>query len=167
MDRLLIYQISATNLGKLLMPDELWYNQHYHMTRQQPRISLNRRLLSSKLVLLIGIVVLIGIGATLAKEVHKSYRIHQEIEHIRAEVNRLERHHQELLASLEYFKTDSFKEREARQKLGLQKDGETAVAIPLPKAIVLDEEVVSGSNSQHIQPVSNPRKWWNYFFTFN
>ncbi|HVY68202.1 MAG TPA: septum formation initiator family protein, partial [Patescibacteria group bacterium] len=64
----------------------------------------------------------------------------------------------ELNQSLQYLNSPSFKERVAREQLNLKKEGETVYGF---------SEADSASSTALAVPtdgLSNPAKWWNYFF---
>lgn len=129
--------------------------------------SIAYRFLSSKAVLVGSLAILTLIGITLTKEVYRNYEINREIRVIKENVKNLELRNKELTSLLEYFETDSFREREARQKLNLQKEGEIAVAIPSSRSNTIDLKKIAQLSEQGNQPnqnPSNPIKWWNYFF---
>lgn len=96
------------------------------------------------------------------RELVSRYMINQEIEKVKSEINTLERKNKELSGLVEYLNTDAFKEIQARQNLGMQKDGETAVSIEsLPDNATNEVELV---NNNDVKDKSNMEKWWQYFF---
>lgn len=101
-------------------------------TRKRKQSSAFRSLMSSKLILIIGFILLALISVALTKELMRKHKVNQEIELVKEEIDRLERKNEELAALVDYLNTDSFKEIQARQSLNLQKEGETAVAITDP-----------------------------------
>ncbi|MDP2918238.1 MAG: hypothetical protein Q8N68_01940, partial [bacterium] len=71
-----------------------------------------------------------------------------------------------------YFSTDAFREKMARQKLNLQRPGETVVALPVKKE---GEKIILGSEDNYSESsenaddaenfLANGKKWWHYFFS--
>lgn len=105
---------------------------------------------------------MIFIAMGLVREIVSRYMVNQEIAKIQTEINSLERKNQELSGLVEYLNTDAFKEIQARQNLGMQKDGETAVSIEsLPDNINAQVTVLEDNNESE---KSNLEKWWEYFF---
>ncbi|MEW6407835.1 MAG: septum formation initiator family protein [Patescibacteria group bacterium] len=115
-----------------------------------------------KLITFIGFIILIFVALALSKEIYRRYQINQEIKSIQEEIERLEKRNQELQALVDYLNSDSYKEIQARQNLGLQKPGEQAIAVQ-PAPPNLDVEL-QASNREEEKNLTNPEKWWNYFF---
>lgn len=123
-----------------------------------------KRRMIFKLLNVVGFIALIFVSIALGKEIYRRYQINQEIKKAKQEISDLEKKNHELQALIDYLNTDSFKEIQTRQNLGLQKEGETAVAIE-PGIFAAQEsnnEVTFESNN--IKESSNIRKWWDYFF---
>lgn len=115
-----------------------------------------------KLIIFIGFVILIFVALALSKEIYRRYQINQEIKSIKEEIERLEKRNQELQALVDYLNSDSYKEIQARQNLGLQKPGEQAVAVqPAPPNLDVEAQTL---NHEEEKNLLNPQKWWNYFF---
>ncbi|MDZ4248137.1 MAG: septum formation initiator family protein [Patescibacteria group bacterium] len=110
--------------------------------------------------LLIFVYLLLGSG----KLIYENYRVHQDEKILAHEVDELEQRNLELKSLLAYYRTDSYKEKEARARLGYQQPGERVVVVPRPK----NEELVSitqpGERAQPATPPSNPEQWLEYFF---
>ena len=110
--------------------------------------------------LLIFVYLLLGSG----KLIYENYRVHQDEKVLSHEVDELEQRNLELKSLLAYYRTDSYKEKEARARLGYQEPGERVVVVPKPK----NEELVSitqpGERARPATPPSNPQQWWEYFF---
>ncbi|MDD3887367.1 MAG: septum formation initiator family protein [Patescibacteria group bacterium] len=131
---------------------------------------MKKRLLTKKwslrLITVTGLVFVIFIAMGLVRELVNRYMVNQEIEKIQAEINTLERKNKELGGLVDYLNTDAFKEIQARQNLGMQKDGETAVSIESLPDNMNSVVELSQDNSDQKNKL-NIEKWWNYFFTNN
>jgi cell division protein FtsB len=136
---------------------------------------LKTKFLSSRVFIIIGICLLVFIGFSLGKETYRNYQIEKEIQALEEEISGLEKNNDNLTRLIEYFKTESYQEKEARQKLGLQKEGEKVVVITEENIESEELEMESAENSieefnqsEEIQEeeISNPRKWWNFIFTW-
>ncbi len=109
----------------------------------------------SKLFLGVVIVLLLIAFGLELQQWRGRQAINNEISHLVAEQQSLEKKNVDLEQSLQYFSSDSYKEKLAREQLGLKKDGEIVVNFPKtnePAATV-----------QLLSPESNPKKWWQYF----
>lgn len=119
-----------------------------------------------KLITFVGFVILIFVAIALGKEIYRRYQINQEIKGVKDEIERLEKRNRELQALVDYLNSDSYKEIQARQNLGLQKPDEQAVAVQ-PAPPNLDIAAQTASAKEEKKNLSNPEKWWNYFFETN
>lgn len=133
-----------------------------------------KKILSSKIFLFIVVFILIFLLIGLIKETYRKHQLTSEINELRSNIDKLEGDNQQLVDLMDYFKEDSYLEKEARIKLNLKKPGETVVV--LSKDIIDGVEIVrSGSldeeenkeadleNNDSVE-VTNYWKWWEYFF---
>lgn len=108
------------------------------------------------------VVIVLLLGSALSKEIYREYKIKKEIETLKSEIGSMEKDNYELSQLLDYYKTNEYKEAEARKRLNLKAEGEQVVMIDEKKASV--EEVKAAEEAAQQAGVSNPTKWWNYFF---
>jgi len=116
-------------------------------------------LIFSKFFLIFCIVLFLFILFNLAKGTIKNFKVDSEIKDLKNEVSNLERQNQEYSQLINYFKSENFIEQEAKLKLGLKKEGENLVVIPQNESGTSIE-----NSSKDNDQLSNPRKWWIYFF---
>lgn len=107
----------------------------------------------------IGTLALFYMFFIVGKISYQNYTINQRINSLKSEVVSLEKDNKELRDNIEYYKTDAYKEKVARQRLGLKMPGESVVVI------VPEEEGEEEKNE--VKRDSNPQKWWNFFFSKN
>lgn len=87
---------------------------------------------------------------------------------IQKEIEELNNKEAELLKLQGYYSSDEFLEKEARRILSYQKPGEEVYVVISKKRndpeinIKNGFKVIEGNGDQ--EEVSNPTKWWNYFF---
>jgi len=115
------------------------------------------------LFLLIVVLVLATLFVSLGKNFVRSYENKKEISFLEDEVKRLEGRNKELSLLIDFFKTNSFAEEEARLKFGLGKQGESVIVIPGNNEV--DGEKID--KKEQIEEVPNFKKWWYYFFKVN
>lgn len=127
-----------------------------------PKKTLKERILTSKLLFVVMLVILAFIVFALSKEILRRHQIDEEIKSMEEEVEGLEKENTELSGLLDYYNTQTFKEKEARKRLGLRKDGEKAVALPTTKKNPVEE--LETSEEQKGEELSNFQRWWDYFF---
>jgi len=112
--------------------------------------------------LIIGIIALVYLAVLVGKSVYTNYKTDQKIKELKTELDALETENKNLQNQIAYYQTESFKEKEARRKLGLVKPDE--------KVVILQNEPQSSSSTLPNNPSeqSGPRKpnyqlWWEYF----
>ncbi|MBI4363508.1 MAG: septum formation initiator family protein [Candidatus Doudnabacteria bacterium] len=104
-------------------------------------------------VLILGLIFVLVIAIKLMSQ--KS-DVESEIDKLQEQSDKISKENAELAELINYLKTDTYKERQAREQLNLKKEGEHVVV--LPKIEDLD------SAQSNTEKISNPRKWINYFF---
>ncbi len=120
-----------------------------------------KNILTSKYVLVVGLIILVFISVSFTKELLRRYKINQEISDLQTEVETLEERNAELAEVIQYLNSSAWQEKEARTKLNLQEEGETVVITPYQNNNKQASETIIVSQPQ--PKVSNPRKWANYF----
>lgn len=116
-------------------------------------------LLRPKLILAVAAVMLVFILVSLAQELNRRWQYQREVAQLRQAVQQAEQQLTELANLNNYFKTEAYQERLAREKLNYQAPGEKVILIPQAEDSV---QPVSGR-----QPAAAPsiaRRWWDAFF---
>ena len=111
----------------------------------------------SKLFLGAAIIVLLGVFALELQQWQQRRKINAEINHLKEEQASLEAKNNALQQSLQYFSSENYQEKLAREQLGLKKEGELVINFP-PSGIP------TGDEQPPEQPMSNAQKWWKYLF---
>lgn len=120
---------------------------------------VSKQALSSRLA----IVGLIGLLAFFGQIKYKQWQSQKAIDEergkLQAQADDLQKKNSELNESLKYLNSPSFKERVARQQLGLKRDGETVYSF--------SEQQVLGQSTTQVEEEKeiNFKKWWDYFFS--
>lgn len=122
----------------------------------------------------IKIIVIVGIVAYLLfltyRAVAYNYRIIAKIDSLKEEISLLESEKEYLESLNVYYATDTYKELEARRKLGLKRADEDVVKIPIdPTRLAQVEQhretiqpTVTDESQNQLETMSNPRKWIKY-----
>ncbi len=79
-----------------------------------------KKILSSKIFLFIVVFILIFLLIGLIKETYRKHQLTSEINELRSNIDKLEGDNQQLIDLMDYFKEDSYLEKEARIKLNLK-----------------------------------------------
>jgi len=125
--------------------------------------SIWRRKAFVRLLIAGGFLLIIFTSFGLGKEIVRRQKINEEIEDTKKNIESLEKKNKELAQMIEYLDTDSFKEIQARQNLGYQREGEVAVSVESSKGSYNQDQ---GTTFDQPPPAnaSSPTKWWKYFF---
>lgn len=113
--------------------------------------------------LIVGVLIVVGIfiSISLAQEMNRRWQVQGEVAALEAEVKTAERKVIELEQLNQYFRTDAFQERLARENLNYSAPGEKVVLIPEEAQA---PETKSGEVVQKTKLDSIPLKWWQTFF---
>ncbi|MBI4029729.1 septum formation initiator family protein [Candidatus Berkelbacteria bacterium] len=111
------------------------------------------------------ILVLVYTLFLLGRSVYFNYQTNQEIRNLKTAISKDKDEVENLKNLIAYYQTESFKELEARRKLGLKKPGEEVVSVP--------ENIASQSLPEKQKPATilekgfespNYQKWWEFVF---
>lgn len=128
---------------------------HERRSSTQP----TRSFLRSRVVLVLGVVVLGFIASSLYREYRRREAAQAEVRAMEEEIRELELQRQRLTDLLEQAETPAFVEREARLRLGLQLPGEEVLIVP-EGAGTPNAERALGTE----EPSSNLARWWRHLF---
>ena len=107
-----------------------------------------------------GVIVLLIVIA-LAQEMNRRFEVQREVQRLEKEVQGMQRQVIELENLNQYFATEDYQERLARENLNYAAEGETVVLIPDKQA---DGELATSDLAVPEDPPSIPLKWWYIFF---
>jgi len=119
--------------------------------------------LKTKLIFITSLIILLIIGFGLTKSWQRDSEVNQEITGLNSSIRDLEKDNLELKELVEYFNSDAYIEEKARIDLGLKKAEEKVVIVSNQREGGVNnvEENFSRINTNNL---SNPEKWWLYFF---
>lgn len=120
------------------------------------------KILSSKILFVFLFLFLIFLGLATGKITAKRNKVNNDIKNLKKEIEDIENQNNNLTSMIEYLDTMSFKEKEARLKLGLQKEGEKTVIITSPYSELQTKEEEEKNTEE--PKYSNTLRWWKYFF---
>jgi len=107
------------------------------------------------------VIIFIGISliVSLSRDVLRLIRASGQVELAEEKLAEAEQKNRELLGEKDYFNSEEFIEKEARNKLNMAKPGETIVVLPQNLA-----ELVGRKEKEVSQEIPNWQKWWGLFF---
>jgi len=112
---------------------------------------------SSLIIFLIIIYLFVVVGRTIATNYESNKQILIEAQTVAA----LEVEVGDIQNKINYYRTSSFKEKEAREKLGYKAPGENVISLPIDQ----ENDKVSDSSISEVKiKTPNYRYWWSYFF---
>lgn len=109
---------------------------------------------------LIGLVVIVYLASILVGTIRRNKDLQREVVSLGKEIEQLQNDQIELAYKVQYYQTDEFKDKEARAKLGLMKEGENVLILPPPAAdSVPAAGASSGATTKH---KSNIASWFDF-----
>lgn len=103
------------------------------------------------------IYLMIVVGRTVVT----NYKSNKDIEKKELKLVEVEAQLHDLKNEINYYQTYSFKEKEARAKLGYKAPGENILSLPIDTE---EEKVADGGLVEAKIRIPNYRLWWQYFF---
>ncbi len=137
------------------------------MTRKEKEKPKTAARLFSGIFFIVGLVVLTLIGIALGREAYRKKQIQKEIESLQSQIRELNKENGELGDLIAYLSTQDFQEKEAREKLNLQKEDEQMIVLKRNVAAREEEADVQDTQDLNIPKVDsapNWEKWWKFFF---
>lgn len=106
------------------------------------------------------------IGVSLGKETYRKRQIQKEIDGLQAQIGQLKQENSDMENLTSYLSSREFQEKEAREKLNLQKSDEKMIV--LRKDVVpQDNQSANSASAPQVPPednTSNYLRWWKHFF---
>lgn len=131
---------------------------------------MNQNFKTKSTTILSKILVYLLIGYTffmVGRSVWENFQLKKQTDNIEQEISKIQAQNKNLENLILYYKSDSFREVEARKKLGLKKPGEVAVAVPAKSANNFQSEVQAQEEGVSEKPkeikTPNYELWWQYF----
>ncbi len=117
-----------------------------------------KKLFSSKVTFLILLILAAILGRQKYQQYKQNQLVEKEKQKIIGQINSLNKKNQEISNSLEYFKSESFKQRVAREQLNLKQPGEEVYSFK-----EANESMAVGNSLAELPKLSNIEKWVKYF----
>jgi len=106
------------------------------------------------------IVIIFFVGFSLVKLWPDKLAVNEEVDNLDKKIQEIEKSNLELAESLEYFKSDSYREREARLRLNYKNPDEKAAFVYREK----EDEIISEDISKIESDTPNFLKWWQWLW---
>jgi cell division protein FtsB len=108
----------------------------------------------------IGILVIAILSVSVFKTIRHNIALKTQVDQLNTRVIALQSEQDDLKYKIEYYKTDSFVEKEARAKLGLQEPGEGVIILPRANETTVPEN----AGQSKAKPKSNLSQWREFLF---
>jgi cell division protein FtsB len=79
---------------------------------------------------IIGLVVIVYLVVYLVQTIKHNYELQRQISDLQGQISSLKDESDTLKYQIQYYNSDSYKEKQARAKLGLQQPGEGVIILP-------------------------------------
>lgn len=116
----------------------------------------------SRIAFWIGLILVIYFFIALLNESSKNYKLSQQADQLESQIAQLQSEVEDLGYKISYYKTDLYKEKVAREKLGLQQPGESVVIVPGSKEDT--KSVMQASKPANQPPKTNFQQWADFLF---
>lgn len=117
----------------------------------------------SRLITLGIIILFLFLVVSFLRVFLKDYELRKEIGRLQTDVSKLEKRKIESLEVLKKLQSDSYIEERAREELQAAKPGEAVLVVPGLSVSSTSQQALTIENEEP-QQLSNPLKWWYYFF---
>ena len=115
-----------------------------------------------------GAIALVYMFVILASETSRNYQLRSKADELDSQISRLEGQVEDLGYKITYYKTDSFREKLAREKLNVAGAGESVVIIKDDKRDRAEDSSQSKielkSDEQVLSEKPNYQQWWIFIF---
>lgn len=122
----------------------------------------------AKVLILVGFAIVAYMLYALTRSVYHNYQIDQHIEAFEVRNQRLAAEIEEKKGDAEYYSSEAYLDKVAKQSLGLVNPGEEVIVLPAEDSVTVSEEEIKKEQAiRKLREMSNPRKWWKFFFEEN
>ena len=91
------------------------------------------------------------------KTLYQSYEVRKEVSDLKTSLTETQLSNKQLGEQILYYQSASYREKIARERLGLMKPGEEVI-------VILPEEKKQVAEKDPNDALPNYQKWWNFFF---
>lgn len=122
----------------------------------------------SRIIVIVGFVIVAYMLYSLTVSIYENYQIDVHIESFQAKNEELQAENLEKLESYQYYTSDMYIEKIAKQNLGLINPGEEVIVITEEdNDTILEAEYEETQTLAMRNSWTNTRKWWEFFFGEN
>lgn len=120
---------------------------------------------TTKIILIVEFILLSYMLYVLSTSLYKSYQVDRFISQAQEENAKIEKSNYLLLEDYQYYQSNAYKEKIAKQNFGLVRPGEEVIILtPDTGAYSSGEERITVAAKEYYRNLSNPKKWFLFFF---
>jgi len=120
---------------------------------------------TTKIILIVEFVLLSYMLYVLSTSLYKSYQVDRFISAAEEQNKKLEEANTALADDYEYYRSDAYKEKIAKQNFGLVRPGEEVIVLTKDGSAGLSLDDNAGQiTTRYSKSMSNPQKWFFFFF---
>lgn len=121
-----------------------------------------------RISLVLGFFVVAYMLYNLTVSIYENYQIEQHIQDFEVRNAELREENMQKMDDLQYYISEEYIDKVAKQNLNLINPGEQVIVIPDEDLIVMSQDEDTAALSEQIRSSwSNPKKWWKFFFSAN
>ena len=118
-----------------------------------------------QMIILVGFIVFLYILFALATSVYRDYQLERQIRQFKSQVDELAQVVNRRPEDVEYYQSEEYKDRYAKENLNLVNPGEKVIIIPPEEQVVRRIEAVFKTKTpDEVLDLPIYRQWWEYFF---
>jgi cell division protein FtsB len=117
-----------------------------------------------QLVIVGGFTVFIYIFFALTTSIYRDYQLEVNIEKFENEIENLAALANQKPKDVEYYQSEEYKDKYAKESLNLLNPGEKLIIIPQEDTIVKSEIIIERTPRTDVLNLPNRNQWWEYFF---
>ena len=120
-----------------------------------------------QLVVIGGFIFFFYMFFALAASIYRDYKLESEVQKFEQDINQLADMAQQKPEDVQYFASNQYKDRYAKESLGLLNPGEKLIIIPEDQQVVEQGPVELQTDKFDPTAVlgkTKPQQWWEYFF---
>lgn len=102
----------------------------------------------------------------LSSSVYKNYQIDQHIKNFEEENKKITEENSLKSDDYKYYTSDAYAEKIAKQNFGKKNPGEEVIILPkIDENVVLESEEIAEIDLKNKNKMTNPQRWWHFFFS--
>ena len=122
-----------------------------------------QKIVRNKWVVGVALLAVVALATVEIRQLRKHLQVQKEIAELTRQAELLQKENEDLQKLSNYLKTEDYVEKAAREQLNKKRDGEYVYSFAEPENVQA-VETVQTQQTIETSNLSNPQKWWKYFF---